>query len=62
MKLAQFICGSGKISVNPQHVVTVRPSTEEKHKSTIFLVTGGQINVDGTVDEVTSKLTETRSE
>ena len=55
MKLAQFNCPSGKISINPQHVVTVRPA-DEKNKVIVFLVTGGQINVDGTIEEVTDKL------
>ena len=56
MKLAQFTSGSGKISVNPEHVVTVRPSPDAKHKAVIFLTSGGQITVEGTVDEVTDKL------
>ena len=55
MKLAQFTSGSNRISVNPDHVVTVRPS-DAKDKSVIFLATGGQITVDGTVEEVTGKL------
>ena len=57
MKLAQFTSGSGKITVNPAHVVTVRPA-DAKDKAIVFLDTGGQITVDGTVDEVTSKLME----
>ena len=57
MKLAQFVSSSGtQISINPQHVVTVRPSGEGDNKSTVFLVTGGQITVEGNVDEVTTKL------
>jgi hypothetical protein len=55
MRLVQFNCGGFKISINPQHVVTVRPSTTDKGKTNIFLVSG-QIAVDGTVDEVTEKL------
>jgi uncharacterized protein YlzI (FlbEa/FlbD family) len=55
MNLVPFTCGSGRISINPQHVVTVR-AADPKDKTTIFLVTGGQIIVDGTPEEVARKL------
>ena len=56
MKLVPFtLTNDTKISINPEHVVTVR-ATSEKQITTVFLVTGGQLNVDGTYEEVTAKL------
>lgn len=56
MRLAQFTTTNGiKIGINPDHVVTVRPSGESKDKTAIFLATG-QIVVEGTIDEVAERL------
>ena len=48
---------SNEVTVNTDHIVTVRPNSLDENTATVFLVTGSLINVQGSYKNISDFLT-----
>lgn len=48
---------SNEVTVNTDHIVTVRPNSLDENTATVFLVTGSLINVQGSYENISAFLT-----